>query len=138
MSIPLAAIGNATLEVIGFNPRSFDYSSESVWVGHQVFDDEIYWQPTAGGEETLTVKLACRPHVMGGLDQYERLKAHHKARDIVPFIRLVGGWSGEMIGDVAIRKLSHTEEKIAPDGIGYRHEFDVSLILVGRRAGGFS
>lgn len=137
MSIPLAMIGRATLEVLGFNPQEFDFSSEATWVGHQVFDDELYWQPTAMGEQTLSIRLACRPHVMGGLNQYEALKRHHVNRDVVPFIRLMSGWAGAMVGDAAVRRLSHTESKPAPSGVGYRHEFSADLILVGRRAGGF-
>lgn len=137
MMMPLAIIGDAILEVIGFNPSEFDYSSEAEWVGHKVFDGEMFWQPTAGGEQTLTVKLAARPHIMGGLIQYAVLKQHHIARDVVPFIRLTSGWAGEMIGNVGVRRLGHTETKLAPDGVGRRHEFEVGLILVGQMAGGF-
>lgn len=137
MSIPLCAIGDAILEVIGLNPSTFDYRSEARWAEHAVFDDEPFYQPTGMGERVLTVRLAARPHVMGGMAQYARLKGHHEAQDVVTFIRLAASFAGEVMGDVAVRRLSHTEEKLAPDGLGRRHEFQAELLFVGRRAGGF-
>ncbi len=137
MSHPLCCIGSAVLEVIGLNPRRFDYRSEAHWAENAVFDDEPFYQPTGLGPRVMTLHLAARPHVMGGLGAYAALKDHHEAQDVVPFIRLMAGNIGEVVGDVAIRRLGHGEEKIAPDGLGYRHEFDVELLVVGRRAGGF-
>ena len=134
--IPLCAIGDAVLEVIGLNPRRFAYRSEANWPGQPVFDGEPFYQPTGMGDRVLHLDLAARPHVMGGLDQYAIIKRHHEAQDVVDYIRLAAGYVGEVGGMVTVRRLSHTEEKLAPDGIGYRHEFDVELLLVGHRAGG--
>lgn len=136
MSHPLCAIGDAVLEVIGLNPRRFDYRSRANWPSQPVFDSEPFYQPTGMGPRILHLHLAARPHVMGGLDQYAILKAHHEAQDVVGYIRLAAGYVGEVAGDVAITDLGHTEEKLAPDGIGRRHEFDIELTFVGRRAGG--
>lgn len=44
---------------------------------------------------------------------------------------------GQLDDDVFINEISETEYKLAPDGIGYRHEFTVELTVVGARAGGF-
>ncbi|MBY6244031.1 phage tail protein, partial [Methylosinus sp. Sm6] len=100
MAFPLAVIGPAVLEVIGINPQGFDRSDSALWPSHPVFDDDPFIQPTAGGESTETVHLACRPHVMGGLANYEALKGVLRARQPVPFLRmsgLVGGYMG-MVG----------------------------------------
>lgn len=136
MSIPLCALGGAILEVIGLNPQGYDYRSEANWTSDNVFETTPFHQPTSMGDRTLTLRLATRPHVMGGLDQYAIIRQHHENLDVVPYIRLTSGILGEVIGDVGIQSLSHSEEKIAPDGLGYRHEFEVELLLLGRHAGG--
>ena len=136
MSGPLCLIGDAVLERIGLNPQGIDYRAEARWAAHEVFDDEPFYQPTGMGGRKLLLKLCARPHVMGGMGNYAALKAHQEAQDVVPYIRLAAGFVGEMMGDVGIERLSHAEEKIAPDGIGRRHEFTVELILMGRRSGG--
>ncbi|GJD97878.1 phage tail protein [Methylobacterium iners] len=136
MSIPLCAIGDAVLEVIGLNPQGFEYRSEANWPSQAVFDDDPFFQATGMGERVITLRLAARPNVMGGLDQYAILKEHHEAQDVVGYIRLAAGYVGEIGGEVGIRRLGHTEEKIAPNGVGHRHEFSIELVLLGRRSGG--
>lgn len=138
MSAPLCAIGGAILEAVGLAPVSFGYRSESRWAAQPVFGGDVYYQPTGLGERIMPLRLAARPHVMGGLLQYRILKAHHEAQDVVPYIRLTAALVGDVGPNVAIRRLSHNEEKIAPDGTGRRWEFDVELLLVGDQAGGFS
>ena len=136
MSVPLVAIGGAVLEVIGLSPTSIGYRSEARWPGQDVFDDDPFYQATGMGERCFRLKLAARPHTMGGLGQYQVLKAHHERQDVVPFIRLAAGQVGEVYEDVAVTEIGHEEEKIAPDGVGRRHAFDVKLLVVGRHAGG--
>lgn len=135
MSAPLCAIGAAVLEVIGLNPQEYGYRSEANWPGEPVFDGEPFYQPTGMGNRVHTLRLAARPHVMGGLAQYAILKAQHEARRAVPYIRLSGDLIGDVGEDVAIVKLGHHESKIAPGGVGRRWEFDVELLIVGRQAG---
>lgn len=136
--MPLCCIGAATLEVIGLNPTRISYRSEARWPSQAVFDDEPFYQRTGLGERAYSLRLAARPAIMGGLGAYAALKAHHEAGDVVPFIRLTAGLVGIVApGDVAITRLGHEEEKIAPDGIGRRWEFDAELKIVGRAAGGF-
>lgn len=128
----MCAIGSAILEVIGLNLQRAGYRSEAHWPEQVVFDDEPFYQPTGLGQRLITLRLAARPHVMGGMENYAALKDHHEAQDVVPYIRLVGG----LVGEVAVFRLGHEEEKIAPDGIGRWHEFEVELLIVGRTAGG--
>jgi len=136
---PLCAIGAAVCEIIGLTPLSFEGASEAIWASQPVFDSDPFFQPTAMGEETITLSLATRPHTHGGLDQWAILKQQQRARKPVLFIRLVGSIeafaAGEVMGMVAIRNLSKREEKLAPDGIGWRHEFEVELVKVGENAG---
>ncbi|MCC3246123.1 phage tail protein [Methylocystis sp. WRRC1] len=135
MSQPLALIGAATCEVIGISPMGFAETMEANWARHMVFDSEPYYQPVGGGEHRETLHLACRPHVMGGLDNYRALQRACRERRPVPFIRmsgLVGGYQGL----VAVETVSKEEQRIAPDGMGWRWEFTVELLYVGETAGG--
>ena len=136
MSAPLCAIGGALLEVIGLNPQSFGYRSEASWARHPVFGGSPFYQPTGMGERVHALRLAARPHVMGGLTAYAVLKAQHEAGVAVPYIRLSGGLVGEVGEDVAITRIGTQEERIAPDGTGRRWEFDVELTVVGTAFGG--
>jgi len=131
MSHPLAAIGSAVLEVIGFNPVEFAYRSEALWPDEKVFGREPLYQPTGMGERCLTLRCAARPHLMGGLDSYAALKAHQERQDVVVYIRMAAGLVGEVAGMVFIRTLGHKEERLAPDGRGRRHEFDIELVFAG-------
>lgn len=135
MSLPLGAIGGATIEIVGFNPSEFSYRSEALWPDEKIFGREPLYQPTGMGERVLTVRCACRPHVMGGLANYAALKAHHERQDVVPYIRMGAGLVGEVQGMVFIRTLGHEERRLAPDGRGYRHEFDVELVFAGNGGG---
>lgn len=129
--IPLCAIGDAQLEVIGLNPQSIDDKSKARWPVQEIFDSEPFIQPSGLGERTITLRLAARPHIMGGLDQYAILRQHFEAQDAVLYIRLGAGLVGDVLGEVGIASLSHAESKIAPGGLGRRHEFDVELIVLG-------
>jgi len=143
MSGPLCVIGDCVAERIGLNPRDYKYDGQMVVATHQVFDDEPFHQPTAMGEEKITVTLATRPHVFGGLQNWEALRRHMKAREVVPYFRLYGMETGggfpvaDFVGDVLVQHLTGSEGKQAPDGLGFRHEFTAELLLVGSRAGGF-
>lgn len=136
MSRPLVAIGGAVLEVIGLNPQGLSFRSEASWPSQEVFDAPPFYQATGLGERSIKLKLAARPHVMGGLGALATLRMHHEAQDVVPFIRMGGGNVGDVGGDVAIKEIGQEETKIAPDGLGRRHEVDVTLIVVERHGGG--
>lgn len=133
--IPLACIGPAILEVIGFNPQGFEYRASARWPGQAVFGGGMVYQRTGLGEAVVTVRLACRPHAMGGLGQYAALQQIRETQQVVPFIRMGAGFSADVMGDVAVREISHTEEKLAPDGLGQRHEFEAELLFVGPEFG---
>ena len=143
MSGPLCVIGNCVAERIGLNPREYNYDGQATIARHAVFDDEPFYQPTAPGEETVTITLATRPHIMGGLQNWEALRAHMKGLDVVPFFRMFGletggGFPmGSFVSDVVVRHVTGAEKKSAPDGLGYQHEFTAELLFIGSRAGGF-
>jgi len=137
--ITLCTIGDARLEVIGLNPQEFQTDTEPTWSDDAVFGEGNFYQPTSRGEETVTLRLATRPHTHGGLDQYAILKRHCRNLDVVMFMRLMAAASGlpvgEVMGNVFIRSLSAEEKKIAPDGIGWRYECTAELVFVGEMAG---
>ena len=134
MSIPIAIIGDALVEVLGLSPMGFARTMDANWAAHPVFEGAPYYQPTALGDRIETLHLACRPHVMGGLDNHIALERHCARLEPVPFIRmsgLVGGFQGM----VAVKTVSKEETKIAPGGAGWRWEFTVELLYIGEQAG---
>ncbi len=134
MSGALIALGSAVLEVIGLNPQSIDWSKEYHWPGRPIFGSSPLYQATGTGDEILCLRLATRPHVMGGLDQWAAIQAQADAQAVIPYIRLNGDMSGSFMGNVGIKRLSSSERKLAPDGMGYRWEFTVELLNLGFQA----
>lgn len=135
MSGALILLGSAVIERIGLNPQGIDWQLEANWPGRPVFGGSPIYQPTGLGDETIRLLLAARPHVMGGLSNFDALKAHTRNQDVIPFIRLNADLSGSFEGNVAIRRLSSIERKIAPDGVGFRWEFGVELLNLGGLGG---
>ncbi len=134
MSQPIALIGSSVVDVLGINPLGFSENMEANFVRHRVFGADLYVQPVGGGENVETLNLACRPHVYGGLENYVLLKELCRSRLPVPFIRM-SGLVGSYSGLVVIQSISREENRIAPTGIGYRWEFTVELLYVGRNIG---
>lgn len=132
----VAVIGSAIVEVVGLNPQEFEEESEGLWPHSTVFGDGPFYQDTGSGEAKLRLKLAARPHLMGGLDAFEALKKHERARDVVPYIRIGGALAGSVIGEVAVKRVKRVESKLAPDRRGRRHDIEVELLLVGSQASG--
>lgn len=135
MSQPLALVGDAMVEVIGLTPLGFAETMEGNIASHAVFDSEPYYQPVSGGDNVETLHLACRPHVFGGLQNYQALKRHCRERESVPFIRMsgvVGGYQGM----VFVQTISREERRIAPGGAGWRWEFNIELLYARQHAGG--
>ncbi|MBG0796864.1 phage tail protein [Methylocystis sp. L43] len=135
MSQPIALIGSAIVDVIGITPLGFGEIMEANWARHPVFDSDPYYQPASGGDHIETLHLACRPHIFGGLDNFQSLKRHCKAREPVPYIRM-SGMVGGYQGLVAVQTVSREERRIAPGGVGWRWEFTIELLFIGEHAGG--
>ena len=134
MTLPLALIGPAIVEVIGINPTGFGANMEATFARHQVFGSELFIQPVGGGENVETLNLACRPHVHGGLENYSILQGLCRARLPVPYLRM-SGLVGINNGLVVIQRIGRDENAIAPTGIGRRWEFTVELLHVGNATG---
>ena len=131
MSQALILLGSAVLEVIGLNPREISWEITANWPGIPIFGSSPVYQATGLGDEKITLTLATRPHVLGGLDQWGTLQGHARNQDIIPYIRLNADFSGSFLGNVGITRLSSRESKLAPDGVGYRWEFTVELLNLG-------
>lgn len=143
MAHPLMAIGSAILEAVGLSPSDVGDKGDGRWVALDVFGDAPFVQPTGLGEKTMALTLAARPHVTGGFDAVEALKAHRDNQDAVPVIRLGAGLfgiavGGEMLGMFGVRKVEPKETKIAPSGRGHRLEVEVELVHLGDAEGGWS
>ncbi len=131
MSGALILLGGAVIERIGLNPQGIDWEIEAHWPNRSIFQSRPLYQPTGLGEEITRLRLAARPHVMGGLNNFYALQAHARNQDVIPMIRLNANFSGSYLGNFGIRRLSSHERKLATDGVGYRWEFAVELINLG-------
>ena len=143
MSHPLMAIGAAIVEVIGLSPTEVGRKGEGRWIGLDTFGGSPFFQPTGLGEQTLTLSLAARPHVTGGLDTVATLEMHRDNQDAVPVIRLTAGAfgiapGGEFLGMYGVRRVEPTESVIAPSGRGHRLAVEVELVALGQAEGGFA
>ena len=134
MSQPLALIGPAVVEVIGVSPTGFGETMEAGWARHSVFGADMHFQPISGGENVETLQLAARPHVHGGLQNYRLLRELNASRQAVPFLRM-SGIVGSYHGLVAVQRISRDEQRISPLGAGWRWEFTVELLYLGRNLG---
>ena len=125
----LISIGGAILYTVGgLNPQRISFTSEARYPGHAIPSGMAY-QKTGLGPQSLVIEAKTFPHVMGGLDAYGILLAHHQAQTIVPLIRLHGNYLGQASGLCAIETLDADEERLHPfDGIG--REIDVSIGLL--------
>lgn len=131
MSGALIMLGSAVLERIGLNPQGIQWDLECHWPGRPIFQGSPLYQPTGLGDEVVRLQLATRPHVMGGLDQWSTIQNHARNQDVISYIRLNANFSGSFLGNVGIRRLSSGEQKLAPDGVGYRWVFSVELLNLG-------
>lgn len=126
----LLSIGGATLYTIGLNPQRLSFASEARFPAHATQDGLLY-QQTGLGPRTLSIEATTLPHIMGGMDAYERLLTHHRAQAIVPFLRLRGNYLAEASGMCVIETLEADEEKLHPaDGIGRKVDVVIGLIMM--------
>ena len=127
----LIAIGGAVLYTVGgLNPQRVSFASEARFPGHAVPEGMIY-QRTGLGMQTISIEAKTFPHVMGGLDAYAVLRAHHEAQAVVPFIRLRGNYLGQSSGLCVIETMEADEERLHPfDGVGRQVDVMLGLILM--------
>lgn len=126
----LISIGGAILYVVGLNPQRISYSSTARFPVHQV-QSGIRVQATGADAERITLEATTFPHVVGGLDAYAILKAHHRQQSVVPYIRLRGNYLGEANGLCVIETVDTDEERLHPfDGVGRKVDVSLGLLLL--------
>lgn len=131
----LISIGGAILYTVGLNPQRIGYSSTARFPIHPV-QSGIRIQKTGAGEERVMIEATTFPHVVGGLDAFAIIKAHHRAQHVVPYIRLRGNYLGEAEKLVVIETLDADEERLHPfDGIGRQIDVTLGLLLFPISAG---
>ncbi|APO76121.1 hypothetical protein AM571_CH03327 [Rhizobium etli 8C-3] len=125
----LISIGGAILYTVGgLNPQRLAFSSEARFPAHPI-PAGIAYQATGLGEQSLSIEARTFPHVMGGLDAYAVLEAHHKSQSTVPVIRLKGNFMGLVSGLYVIQSLETDEEKLHPfDGVGRIVDVNIGLL----------
>lgn len=134
-------IGAAVFRVIGAGPTKITDKRSANWPEQEVFGGEPFIQPTGLGARTLSLSIATRPHELGGLDAFALLKAYRDALEPQPVLRLTLGAGlapgGDYLGLWAVTSFEHEESKIAPSGIGWRHEGTLELKALGELATGW-
>jgi len=130
----LVSIGGAQLRTVGLSPQRISYSSEARFPAHAV-QSGLKYQKTGAGAQRVIIEAQTWPHVVGGLDAYAIIKAHHRQQNVVPFLRLRGNYLGVADGLCVIDTLDADEEKLHPfDGVGRIVDVTVGLILLPRAA----
>lgn len=131
----LISIGGAILYTVGLNPQRIGYSSTARFPVHPV-QSGFRMQKTGVDPERVIIEAQTYPHVVGGLDAYAILKAHHRAQNIVPYIRLRGNYLGESGGLCVIETIDTDEERLHPfDGVGRKVDVSLGLMMVPAIAG---
>lgn len=131
----LITIGGAILYTIGLNPQRISYSSTARFPVHAV-QSGITIQATGVDAQRVTIEAQTYPHVVGGLDAYAIIKAHHLSQSIVPYIRLRGNYLGDAGGLCVIETLDSDEEHLHPfDGVGRKVDVTLGMLLFPQSAG---
>ena len=126
----LVSIGGAILYTIGLNPQRISYASEARFPAHPI-PSGLRYQKTGAGAQTVMIEATTFPHVVGGMDAWAILKAHHRNQSTVPYIRLRGNYLGEASGLCVIETLDADEERLHPfDGVGRKVDVTLGLILL--------
>lgn len=127
----LAAVGRAQLRVIGLNPQRLVTESEARFPGAPTWRGMDY-QPTGLGERRFAIEARTAPHIFGGLDALDLLRAYHEAQSPQSYIRLGRSFAARRVGLVVIRNLAVTETHLHPaDGMGRIVDVELDLIQVG-------
>jgi len=134
----LISIGGAVLYTVGgLNPQRLASSSEARFPAHPTASG-MFYQRTGLGERSLSIEARTYPHVMGGLDAYAVLTAHHERQSVVPLIRLRGNYQGLVSGLCVISTLEADEEKLHPfDGVGRQIDVTIGLLMMPTNFSGF-
>lgn len=126
----LMSIGGAILYTIGLNPQRISYSSTARFPVHPV-QAGFRVQATGADAERVTLEAQTFPHVVGGLDAYAILKAHHRAQSVVPYVRLRGNYLGDVSALCVIETIDTDEERLHPfDGVGRKVDVSLGLLLL--------
>ncbi|MFC6444553.1 phage tail protein [Shinella zoogloeoides] len=126
----LISIGGAILYTVGLNPQRISYSSTARFPVHSV-QSGFRVQKTGVDPERITLEAVTFPHVVGGLDAYAILKAHHRAQSVVPYVRLRGNYLGDVNGLCVIETVDTDEERLHPfDGVGRKVDVSLGLLLL--------
>ncbi|KQV31620.1 hypothetical protein ASC97_19890 [Rhizobium sp. Root1203] len=127
----LISIGGAILYTVGgLNPQRLAFSSEARFPAHATPSGLLY-QKTGLGERSLSIEATTFPHVMGGLDNYAILTAHHQSQATVPLVRLKGNYLGLVSGLCVIQSLEADEEKLHPfDGVGRQIDVTIGILMM--------
>jgi len=135
----LISIGGAVLYTVGgLNPQRLASSSEARFPAHPT-PSGLFYQKTGLGERSLSIEARTYPHVMGGLDAFAVLQAHHQAQSVVPLIRLKGNYQGLVSGLCVISTLDADEEKLHPfDGVGRIIDVTIGLLMMPANTSGFA
>ncbi|PZA12481.1 phage tail protein [Rhodopseudomonas palustris] len=106
----LMAIGGHIFQAIGLNGQSIETSTESNWVDVPRFGMVDSAQMHGWRRAEMSIRGVLYPDQIGGLADYEAIRASQYGTRPLPLLRMGRGFSARVIGAVTIERVSDLEE----------------------------
>jgi phage protein U len=105
----LMALGPHVFLVVGLNGQEIETGSESVWVDVPRFGLVDGAQMHGHKRPTMSIRGTLWPDEIGGLPDYEGIRASQLAGRPLPMLRMGRGFSARVLGTVTIERVSDLE-----------------------------
>jgi phage protein U len=105
----LMAIGPHVFQVIGLNGQEIDTTTEAVWVDVPRFGTVDGAQMHGWKRPEMSIKGTLFPDQLGGLPDYEGLRASQYGTKPLAMIRMGRGFTARVMGMVTIERVSDLE-----------------------------
>lgn len=106
----LMAIGPHIFQAIGLNGQSIETSTEAIWVDVPRFGMVDGAQMHGWKRAEMSIRGVLFPDQIGGLPDYEALRAGQYGGRPLPMLRMGRGFSARVFGAVTIERVSDLEE----------------------------
>ncbi|WP_024277980.1 phage tail protein [Xanthobacter sp. 126] len=106
----LMSLGPHVFRVIGLNGRAVEIGSESVWAEFGRFGMTDGAHFTGMKRATQKISGILWPNAIGGLPDYEAIRASQYAGKPLPLLQMGRGFSASILGRVTIESVSDLSE----------------------------
>lgn len=105
----LMAIGSHVFQVVGLNAQEIDTTTEANWVDVPRFGMVDGAQIHGHARPEMVVRGVLYPDQIGGLPDYEAIRASQRLARPLPLLRMGRGFVGAMLGNVTIERVTDLE-----------------------------